>query len=503
MKMNYQKILSYRISLPSWTPAESRIYFTAVSLLVSWRFLSNDYFALAQMRLGPDISWGSVSSLLEALSWSYPVIFSSTDSIAIYQILFATLVILGAVSAQRAIWSIGFLGLLAFEGQALHFRTITFDFELCYAVLSLYFLWPYKWTKLFNSDNEARGGARDIKVILALYVSLMYFWTGYSKAALGITWPVDAKIEHFYWAQKNYFSVVYPTWLAPYSALLQRVMLSSVTLTATLNTFAALVELLYPLVLFTPLARRYLPPLGFLFHFGVFVMFGTYFYMLALTAFLLFVPWSHLAKIFKQKSLTLTVPPALSLSELNQRDLATKALACIFVILICLPPLKGIQMSPFINYKVFGFDYTFLDKKIVFYRLGFKDQQGKRIPFQFHYGGFMDYAQVYHAEYSLKGLVEADTKEKAEKYYGDLVQYQASVRPCYSTRWLLGPLTIPDHMTTAVPLVYSTDLMKNLRILKFTHYRVDHPPTQEISYPAYTLEELYEKKISELSQEII
>ncbi len=111
-------------------------------------------------------------------------------------------------------------------------------------------------------------------------------------------------------------------------------------------------------------------------------------------------------------------------------------------------PAKRLQQfPPFLNYRFFGWSYKSLAEPVTVYQLGYRDGNTGEIKFfPLNHAGFLDFQIIGGPRWPIQTLID-ETRTEAERENARQVldQYVRAIRTHHSSRWLLGPLTLPQH----------------------------------------------------------
>jgi hypothetical protein len=373
-----------------------------------------------------------------------PLFLDQAWKIVSLQIVGALCLLAAIVWVRRSLLIAGLLVVMLIEWSAYQYREYIWSFEVPLASLTIMALWPVSWTKTFSAIGGGRRPsveANSLGRALMLYFSLAYLVCGISKLLIDPNWWKNFRNELFY-PSRNITKGPLPDWLDPISAWLSRFFADHPSLSEFCCVGVLTVELLWFSSFFVPIARRTLPYFMLVSHFMFFLVSGFTFIGFALSAFAIAVPWRAFRN--KPSSSAESLAPASSPPRFRCRT----AFAWVAVALAVLIPVQQRRtIYPFPNFNVFGWVNRGAAEPITYYYLAFEDQstgEVRRIPM--NHAGFFDYKQwLVHGQLTnyYSPSATAPVREAALAY---IHQYIRALRPHRSNRFLLGPLTMPDHV---------------------------------------------------------
>jgi hypothetical protein len=430
-----------RLNHPVYSPFDIRVTLRIVAALLIWKTLSTDYTNLIELARTPRpvfmASFMQVEVVNSTLTRFADKVYVS--SMAIRGIQIGICVILGVSVALLNRWLVlaALVPVWAFHCYASFFLAPLFECELCLCYLFLAALWPGSWTNLVLGGYEVTPASTTFGCTVLAMVGMWYFFAGLSKLLFDLNWVTNVHLEH-----------LLPTFMVRVDAVPgwhgigQRVH-GVVTATPWLGTAAAAVvlvsELLFPLAVISRWTRWIVVPGMAGLHIGFFLASSTLFLVSIVLLFSIVTPWRRLGRAVRT-----TGPQPVSDGRFMARGAAVVA---VLLALHTLCAVKSRNYFPVVNWNVFGWRYADMSAPVDIYHIGYRDPadgQIKSIPH--NRGGFLDYRSVGFCRNLANAYYQAKTDAERVVITRQARNFLAALRPEYSNRWLLGPLTFPNHV---------------------------------------------------------
>ncbi|MGF1582275.1 MAG: hypothetical protein ACFCD0_23370 [Gemmataceae bacterium] len=477
----------FRSGLLVFSPFCVQTYLRLLLFVIGWKFLSYDYAAIAQLQDGPALNALTPAWLMTWVEVYKDMVFAQTWTIQSAQVCVGAVLVLSLITLNRWAVAAGVLGVLHFEWMASYYRPPMTELDFGLSLLLIALLWPGRWKTVFQGGATPTWSATLFGLCLASYVALAYWLTGYSKLGGGNSWLSNCHIECLYFNITAYAGYQLPTWLEPFAVQINSLYGSIPGLGMFGKLVVLIVELLWPLALFSKVTRAIVPLAMFLSHLLIFFTCGALFLPMAVMGFGVVIPWRRIKPLWDRVTNSLALPTSPQVTPtvpLTRFDYFRFGLA---MTLACLITLLGWfwhptnQVTPFINYQLFGFRIAQYseDKPVVVYRLGKIDQEtGKVEPLPVQTAGFFEYLLVSQSQAALSTYVTTKDDQQKEHQLSRVWGYTRCVRPVNSYRWLLGHLAHPPHVIARPP---ATDQpwqnTSEWRVLKGTfQYSPTQPP---------------------------
>ena len=470
---SHGKASPFPFSLVEFSPFDLRFYLRLVAGLLAWKVLSTDYRALAALVHGVDII-PYQSALSRRLVHGYQAYLLGTEwKIVGIQIAAAAFLVLAAVSIRRWALTAGLLATLLVEWSAFQYRGYIWSFEIPLTVLAIMALWPVRWAAIFEGGRRPTRAAGDLGLAVALYFGLAYAFCGLSKVIARPSWFENFSVDLFYFG-RNISKGPVPAWLEPVSSRLAA-LFADYPGVGEFSRLAVLgVELLWFTALFWRPTRRTLPYAMLAAHIVFFLQVGFTFIPFALSAVAVLVPWRVVVPGRAGRGPDVT-PASSPLGRLTfAACLSAVALTVLY------PVWCGRTVYPFSNFNVFGWSNRMVRDPLTFHHLAYTDPatgEVRRIPMQ--HGGFLDYTQWHVYAHLGQYYASPDPAVRAQALRV-IHQFVAALRPFHSNAFLLGPLTMPDHVVCAADPV-DPELFSRLRVLRYDYHVAERGLTPVIT----------------------
>lgn len=436
-----------------------RVIVRLVAVLLAWKLLSTDFSAFPLLIAGPTIYHHELAALNDLTELYRPVLFASVAGVYVLQFLAAGLLLIGAWRLTRSCVLLGVLGVLLLEWNAYHYRGIMFEFEVPLMVLSALALWPVPWNRLLADDKAPSSQANLAGRFLVTLVGTAYFLCGLSKPLVDLNWHTIVNLHQGRSVMLIHFTMEFPSWVDPFTRWLEQLFREYPTIDHLAALSACLVEMVWITCVVSGWCRRIVPWLMVAVHAGIFLSMGILFLPFTLTALIVVQPWR--LWLGRREAAEPVLPP--SPSEHLSRP-AQAVVVALAALLVALPAVTRVNFQPLVNYNLFGFRYGNFPDEV--YRLGYQDPTtGRCLPLPQNHGGFMDYRLVTNVEPHIKGALEATDPKWQEHHLRLIRQFQRTLRPLHSERWLLGPFALPPHVVARAETM-PADQRHQLRLLR-------------------------------------
>ncbi|MBX2861288.1 MAG: hypothetical protein KTR14_08630 [Vampirovibrio sp.] len=446
-----------RLQWIQFSPFDLQVIMRIGIFLVAWKFLSTDYSAFTDLLAGPDLMETNPPVLAKAIHFYRNILFDAEWKVRLLQVL-------GGISLLSSLWQLsrglvitGLIFVMLFEWNADLYRAPLYDLDFTCSILFIAAAWPASWKKILKNAAESPGSdldqvtpsASQLGIALTLYAAGCYFISGLSKFGTDPTWWNHVHLEWLYLAMEIWHGMVFPDWLHPMALGMHQVLMKYPAFGILLAFITELVELLWPLSLVFPIARRILPLTMLGIHVMIFAGSGILFLGMAVMGIALIIPWRY----FQAGNIIDAIKATTTIQKSDQVifPIFQPKKWCITVtailVLCTTPSLLNNYYFPFANYNHFGFQYNGLDEVQTTLRLAYKDPENGTIRYiPMNYGGFFDFRLLSEAQVAIRPWILSAPGQRRDGYFHKIQQYARAVRSYNSNQWLLGNLALPYHI---------------------------------------------------------
>jgi hypothetical protein len=446
-----------------FSPFDLRVYLRLVVGLLVWKVLSTDYGALPALGDGIDLIPYQSKTSRQLVHAYQRVLLNAEWKVVATQLTAAALLAAAAVRVRRWALVAGLVPVLLIEWCAYQYRGYIWSFEIPLSVLTIMALWPAPWSEAMVGGRTPTRGASRLGFALALNFGLAYFFCGLSKFLATPSWFANFSTELFYFG-RNISKGPVPTWLEPVSAYLTGLFIDFPWAGEVSRRGVLGVELLWFVGLFWRWGRWTLPYLMFGTHVVFFLSVGFTFIPFAGSAVAIMVPWRTILP--GRGARPAGAPPAAEPADGHGWFVAALAVVALAVIY---PVWNARTVYPFPNFNVFGWSNRTVRDQMSFYHLAYADPETgevKRIPM--YHGGFLDYTQ-WHVYAPLSQYYTSPDPAVRAQALKAVRQFVRALRPYRSNAFLLGPLTMPDHVMCAAEPV-DPAAFRTLYVLRYDYH---------------------------------